>query len=409
MLEMESPQAHHHQGGRELELSMSELDNGQKLDFLGRYHAVVRVLSSLSRAATWALMNHKLQTESFMYILDPSEIESSILAYDMEAGIPNHSGNNPRGFLRTATLDLVIAIGAQSKSPYTAQTVGQALFRKAQRLAFIGQLEDPSMDMVRTFLLMSFYMLGECRRNTAFMYLGIAVRAAVVLGLHTCDSFSTTADEMRWVYCAARWAAGADGVSDRLRLWMSVSIMDKLVSSLLGRPAGTAGIDLSDSGKDFLHHLLGSDDHATVCLVAAHGIASIINNITSKLYDRKEIAIPVVETFLQDIESWKDGLPESFYRPSHRRSTQDSPAEQAYSGALGRIHVSCIYYFAVTLVTRPILIATLTTRPSQDFVHTRLTATCLDAAMYLAQTCADACAEGLLQGNMCIMKWVLSA
>jgi hypothetical protein len=132
-----------------------------------------------------------------MYILDPSEIESSIVAHEMEAGMPSHSGNNHRGFLRTATLDLIIAIGAQSKSPYTAQTIGQALFRKAQRLAFIGQLEDPCMDMVRTFLLMSFYMLGECRRNTAFMYLGIAVRAAVVLGLHTCDSFSTKADEMR--------------------------------------------------------------------------------------------------------------------------------------------------------------------------------------------------------------------
>jgi hypothetical protein len=157
---------------------------------------------------------------------------------------------------------------------------------------------------------------------------------------------------------------------------------------------------LSDSGKASLDNLLGSDDHATVCLVAAHGIASIINNITSKLYDRKEIAIPVVEMFLQDIESWKDGLPESLYRPS----PQDSRIDQAYSGALGRIHVSCIYYFAVTLVTRPILIATLTTRPSQDFIHTRLTATCLDAAMYLAQTCADACGEGLLQGNMCIMK-----
>jgi hypothetical protein len=44
MLEIESPQAHHHQGGSELELSVSELDNGQKLDFLGRYHAVVRIL-----------------------------------------------------------------------------------------------------------------------------------------------------------------------------------------------------------------------------------------------------------------------------------------------------------------------------------------------------------------------------
>ena len=51
-------------------------------------------------------------------------------------------------------------------------------------------LEDPNVDMVRTFLLMAFYMLGECRRNSAFMYLGVATRAAVALGLHRLDSYA---------------------------------------------------------------------------------------------------------------------------------------------------------------------------------------------------------------------------
>lgn len=38
--------------------------------------------------------------------------------------------------------------------------------------------------MVRLFLLMAFYMLGACQRNAAAMYLGVATKAAVVLGLH---------------------------------------------------------------------------------------------------------------------------------------------------------------------------------------------------------------------------------
>lgn len=38
--------------------------------------------------------------------------------------------------------------------------------------------------MVRLFLLLAFYMVGACRRNTASIYLGIAARTAIVLSLH---------------------------------------------------------------------------------------------------------------------------------------------------------------------------------------------------------------------------------
>lgn len=61
-------------------------------------------------------------------------------------------------------------------------------------------LEDPDIDMVRAFILMTFYMLGHCRRNTAFLYLGIATRAAVALGLHRRDSYpdmNNQDDELR--------------------------------------------------------------------------------------------------------------------------------------------------------------------------------------------------------------------
>ena len=162
--------------------------------------------------------------------------------------------------------------------------------------------------------------------------------------------------------------------------------MDKLVNSILGRPAATTGIH-SDQDSTMLDDLLASGDPRIDCLAAAYGMANIINDITTKLYDRKEISIPVVEQFLRAIDDWKQLLPQS-----------------VQSGAVGSIHVSCIYYFAVTLVTRPILIATLINHRSGRTVHPHLAAACLDAAMYLAQTCFDALNAGLLQGNMCIMK-----
>lgn len=95
---------------------------------------------------------------------------------------------------RQAGILLAIAIGAQCESAVSAETVGQPFFRLAQARAFDEMLENPDLDMVRVFLLMAFYMLGACRRNAAFMYLGIATRAALALGLHCRESYDNLDD-----------------------------------------------------------------------------------------------------------------------------------------------------------------------------------------------------------------------
>lgn len=181
--------------------------------------------------------------------------------------------------------------------------------------------------------------------------------------------------------------------------------MDKLVNSILGRPAATAGID--HDRKNVLRNLTTSDDHGSDCLNAAHNIVTIINHITHKIYDKKQMRIPIVEKFLQDIETWKQQLPESIKSPSLTRRQPYSGQLSVRKGAVGAVHVSCLYYFAVTLVTRPILMSTLTAQPEGEPVHSphsHLAKACLDAAVYLSQTCVDALKTGLLQGNMCIMK-----
>lgn len=90
----------------------------------------------------------------------------------------------------------MIAIGAQSfpNDPETVQ-LERFFFTRGQRRTFSNLLEDPSMDLVRAFLLLSFYMFGACRRNAAFMYLGVAARSAVALGLHTDSSGVLSSDE----------------------------------------------------------------------------------------------------------------------------------------------------------------------------------------------------------------------
>jgi len=95
---------------------------------------------------------------------------------------------------QSSLANLVLAIGAQGAPSGHVQTkIEKECLTLAQTVAFSGMLENPSLGMIKVFLLLAFYMLGACRRNAAFMYLGVAVRAAHALGLHnpeTCNMLS---------------------------------------------------------------------------------------------------------------------------------------------------------------------------------------------------------------------------
>ncbi|KAF4986736.1 hypothetical protein FGRMN_10701 [Fusarium graminum] len=269
MLEIESPSATTHD-----EPSILRLDHEQKKRYLRSYHVV---------------------TEALIHVFDTSELEE-LLGLDQDTEYLTPTILSP---LKQASIDLVIAIGAQCESLSSARTTGQAYFRKARTQAFVGFLEDPDLDMVRTFLLMAFFMLGECRRNAAFMYLGVAAKAALALGLHSRESYAAKPDL---------------GDQSKLRVWMSVCILDKLVNSLLGRPSASAQIRSDSSSK--LDDVAQPGDRITECLVAANKVSSIINDITDTLYDQKKVTTPIVEQFLQDIERWKRELPASVRIPA---------------------------------------------------------------------------------------------
>lgn len=91
----------------------------------------------------------------------------------------------------------MIAIGAQCRHSIDDATWAAKLFSYARKIALEGMLENPSLDMVRAFLLMAFYMFGACRRNSAFMYLGVASKAADILGLHSSTQYKHLSQEAR--------------------------------------------------------------------------------------------------------------------------------------------------------------------------------------------------------------------
>lgn len=184
---------------------------------------------------------------------------------------------------------------------------------------------------------------------------------------------------------------------------MSLRVLDIVVNSILGRPAATAGIhsDLQPLIDDVLST---SQDRGLVCLGASYKLVAMINSIVDRMYDKKEISVPAVEEHLQQLQRWSRDLPEFLRTPP---SSTASGSSSAGKGAIGRVHVSCLYYFAVTLVTRPILVSTLTQQPASGLVHAQLATACLDAAMFIIQTCSGARKINLLQANMCILKYVI--
>lgn len=103
---------------------------------------------------------------------------------------PNNIPSDSSRHYTIAAVDIAIAIGGQCRA-LGPQDLRYAVkcFSRAQKAALSGGLEDPCLDMVRCFLLMAFYMLGACRRNAAFLYVGVASQASSALGLHVTEQY----------------------------------------------------------------------------------------------------------------------------------------------------------------------------------------------------------------------------
>lgn len=193
---------------------------------------------------------------------------------------------------------------------------------------------------------------------------------------------------------------------------MSLCVLDTVVSSILGRPSATSSL-CSDINSSFIGNPLSyEDDHAAACLAASYSIRPIINEIVDELYEKKACSTAVAERLLDDLNQWSERLPDSL-RTSPIPSADAAGMQRRI---IGNVHVSCLYYFTLTLITRPFLVLTIIDEPpiesQSDFnipshddpTSRRLASACLDAALYLVQTCWDVYKSDILLFNMCILK-----
>ncbi|KAK8219208.1 hypothetical protein M8818_000940 [Zalaria obscura] len=125
---------------------------------------------------------------------------------------------------RSSIFYLVMAIGAQVASDASNQEEAEHYFHHGRQLAFSTFTEAPSIRTVQSYALICIYMLGACRRNGAFMNLGIAVRAAYALGIHKQNTHALFPENER---------------RTRRQVWKAVRFLDLFLSGSLGRPPAT--------------------------------------------------------------------------------------------------------------------------------------------------------------------------
>ncbi|KAI8311590.1 putative transcriptional regulatory protein [Colletotrichum sp. SAR11_59] len=131
-------------------------------------------------------------------LFDKSEIDTLVDAtHPREKSVSSSSTGFASDIEGRVCLYMMIAIGAQCRGRPEDMPKAFRYFSQARKLSFQGFLTDLTLNMARGFVLMAFYMFGACRRNAAFMYLGVATKAASVLGLHMSDQFQSLSEAER--------------------------------------------------------------------------------------------------------------------------------------------------------------------------------------------------------------------
>ncbi|KAK1623426.1 hypothetical protein BDP81DRAFT_384574 [Colletotrichum phormii] len=335
-------------------------------------------------------------------LFDESDIEGLLALNPSSHNTGSLRSDSAANSERLLCLYMMIAIGAQCRGQIGDAPKAFRYFSEARKLSFERMLSDPSLNTARGFVLMAFYMFGACRRNSAFMYLGVATKAASVMGLHMAEQFQSLSESER---------------SLRSRVDKSIRLFDVVCSSILGRPTSVAPCRLRRSVK------LHEDRHRNLSVDSACSFATILNRIVDTLTEESELGMVQARQFLYEIRCWSKDLPNAL-RQRPKRGTAHSHHSQNREIAIGNIHVACTYYFGIILTTREFLIEHIMPQINNDLPvdHNveggaedaknvaELSDACVDAAVFMAEMCADALDSRTIMGNMCILKaWLFAA
>ncbi|KAI0602676.1 hypothetical protein F4775DRAFT_600677 [Biscogniauxia sp. FL1348] len=332
-------------------------------------------------------------TSALVDLFDNARLPADIASWCAQ---PQRQPADVNATVTAAVHYLVLAIGAQSADEEPAATY----FLHAKNLALSSLGGTLSIGTVQAFVLVTLYMVRSCQTNGAFLFFGIAVRAAYSIGIHRTELNSRF---------------GADVHYRRDRLWKSLRVLDLFLSISMGRPPAT-----SDSDCTVPYQSKADDGGETFDLLnASVQVLLIAEGIVLEVYHRRKITLQLTEGISRQLREWSGR-----WLAPLLRSVADMAAggRRDASVAVGACQALSSYYYAVMLVSRPFLIYELckrlpesTTAAQQPAGDTnsgrsKLANACIDAACLMIEMVLDLVERGVLDQRMpLLVSWLFAA
>lgn len=220
---------------------------------------------------------------------------------------------------------LVFAIGAQT-GPEDKDHLAEVFFNYGRYVTVETLMEDPDIPTIQAFALITMYLLNASRRNSAFMYLGMAVRAAYALGLHRKDISA--------MYPPAE-------CQTRERAWKAIRILDLFMSASLGRPPSTS--ETRDT--------TGREDYS-----ACNDLSKIFESVLSDVYAKRAISTEVLERISKDHRRWAAQSSEGLERDGIQQDGGNGVMLGNGQPNMGLLHLKQTAYWTIILLSLPFLL-----------------------------------------------------
>ncbi|KAF4986959.1 hypothetical protein FDECE_15677 [Fusarium decemcellulare] len=287
---------------------------------------------------------------------------------------------------------LVLAIGIQMDN----EELAQDYFEYARDRAYANLSGNLSVTTIQIFILITLYMLCSCQINGAFLFFGIAVRAAYSVGIHRTEVNARFGHEVH---------------RQRDRLWKSLRVVDLFLSTSMGRPPATSDVDNTvpyQSPADIA-------DESPDLLNASVQIFLVLEGMVTEIYSRRKISLQLTEGISLQLRDWSARWLKKL------KDIIANPDAQDRAQASGACQVLSTYYYAVMLVSRPFLMYELCRRLSDTSTtsngrssltsgKSKLADACIDAASLMVDPILDLIQRGVLVGHVPVLvSWLFAS
>ncbi|KAI8156262.1 Proline utilization trans-activator [Colletotrichum sp. SAR 10_70] len=209
--------------------------------------------------------------------------------------------------------------------------------------------EEGSILCVETLALIGYFMQNMNRRDAAFLYIGMALRMAISLGLHHEVGYSPTPSTLQG-QDANPESIDHDTREHRRRVWWSVYSLDRILSVKSGNPIT---IQDEDIGVDLPSRLSREAEYCPAVVLRHYTeLSRILGEIHNTIYRRTSKTAPKsgqrlmasVQGIILGLSKWNQELPDDLrFDPARLSISRESVSTFAH------------YYQCINMTARPLL------------------------------------------------------